>query len=130
MEASVTEAGTRQEWQAGVEMLSRQSSRPGQTVGADEGYDVASLVAPCREMAITPHVAARRKGSRIDARTSRHDGYAISQLKRKQVEQPFGWMKTYGLLRKLRHRGRENVEWLFRFTATAYNITRLQGLMA
>ncbi len=113
VDTSVTEAGTRQEWQAGIEMLSRQSSRPGQTVGADKGYDVASFVAPCRGLAITPHVAARRKGSRIDARTSRHDGYAISQLKRKQVEQPFGWIKTYGLLRKPRHRGRENVDWLF-----------------
>ena len=79
---------------------------------------------------MTPHVAARAKGSRIDGRTTHHDGYAVSQRKRKRVEEPFGWMKSYGLLRKLRHRGRENVAWLFRLTATAYNITRLKGLMA
>jgi IS5 family transposase len=128
--AALTEAGTSQEWPAAVEMLSRQSIRPGQTVGADKGYDVGPFVEPCREMAITPHVAAKTKGSRIDARTTRHEGYEISQRKRKRVEQPFGWMKTYGLMHKLRHRGRDTVDWLFRLTATAYNITRLKGLMA
>lgn len=128
--AVVTTAGTRQEWPAAVALLSRQAIRPGQTVGADKAYDVGPFVDPCREMAITPHVAARAKGSRIDGRTTRHDGYAVSQHKRKRVEQPFGWMKTYGLLRKLRHRGRDNVDCLFRLTATAYNITRLKTLMA
>lgn len=125
----VTEAGTRQEWSAGVDLLSEQPCRPGQTVGADKGYDVGPFVAPCREMGITPHVASRKQYSRIDGRTTRHPGYAMSQRLRKRVEQPFGWMKTYGTLRKLRHRGRDNVDWLFRLTATAYNITRLKGLM-
>ena len=82
-----------------------------------------------REMGFTPHVATR-KYSRIDRRTTRHAGYQVSQIKRKRVEEPFGWMKNYGLLGKLRHRGRENVDWLFRLTATAYNITRLKTLMA
>ncbi len=130
VEASVTEAGTRQEWLAGVEMLSTQPIRPGQTVGADKGYDVSAFVTPCRELGITPHVASKARRSRVDGRTTRHDGYEISQKKRKRVEEPFGWMKTYGLLAKLRHRGKENVDWLFRLTATAYNITRLKGLMA
>ena len=80
------------------------------------------IVDPCRELGFTPHVAAR-KYSRIDARTTRHAGYEISQRKRKRVEEPFGWMKTYGLLGKLRHCGRDNVDWLFRLTATAYNVT-------
>lgn len=127
--AVVTEAGTRQEWSAGIELLSEQPFRPGQTVGADKGYDVGSFVGPCRDLGITPHVAAKKKYSRLDERTTRHPGYAVSQRKRKRVEQPFGWMKTYGVLRKLRHRGRDNVDWLFRLTATAYNITRLKGLM-
>ena len=130
VEASVTEAGTKQEWLAGVEMLSTQPIRPGQTVGADKGYDVGAFVKPCRELGITPHVASKAKHSRLDGRTTRHEGYEISQKKRKRVEEPFGWMKTYGLLAKLRHRGKENVDWLFRLTATAYNITRLKGLMA
>ena len=127
--ASVSEAGTSQEWTEAIKLLAGQAVRPGQTVGADKGYDVSNFVDPCRELGFTPHVAAR-KYSRIDARTTRHVGYEISQRKRKRVEEPFGWMKNYGLLRKLRHRGRENVDWLFRMTATAYNITRLKGLMA
>lgn len=127
---TVTEAGTRQEWSAGIELLSHQRRRRRQTVGADKGYDVGAFVSACRELSVTPHVAARDKTSRLDQRTTRHNGYAVSQRKRKRVEQPFGWMKTYGLLRKLRHRGRDNVEWLFRLTATAYNITRLQTLTA
>jgi IS5 family transposase len=130
VEATVTEAGTKQEWLAGVEMLSYQPVRPGQTVGGDKGYDVGAFVEPCRELQITPHVASKAKHSKIDRRTTRHEGYRISQRKRKRVEEPFGWMKTYGLLGKLRHRGKPTVDWLFRLTATAYNITRLKGLLA
>lgn len=127
---AVTEAGTRQEWAAALELLAQQPVRPGRTVGADKGYDVGAFVSDCRELGITPHVAAKQRYSRLDGRTTHHTGYAISQRKRKRVEEPFGWMKTYGLLRKLRHRGRDNVSWLFRLTATAYNITRLQSFAA
>ena len=130
VEASVTEAGTKQEWLAGADRLSSQPIRPGQTVGADKGYDVGAFVAACCELGFTPHVASKARYSRLDRRTTRHAGYRVSQKKRKRVEEPFGWMKTYGLLAKLRHRGRENVDWLFRLTAAAYNITRLKGLMA
>ncbi|MEL7045516.1 MAG: IS5 family transposase, partial [Pseudomonadota bacterium] len=58
---TVTEAGTRQEWLAGAELLSELPYRPGQTVGADKGYDVGSFVAQCREMGITPHVATKKR---------------------------------------------------------------------
>lgn len=128
VETTVTEAATRQEWEAGLELLGRQPRRRGRTVGGDKGYDVAQFVDGCRALGVTPHVAAKVRYSRLDGRTTQHRGYAISQRKRKRVEEPFGWMKTYGLMRKLRHRGQENVEWLFRFTATAYNIVRMQGL--
>lgn len=127
--ASVSEAKLSQEWPEAVELLAEQPVRPGQTVGADKGYDVSNFVNPCRELGFTPHVA-QRQYSRIDHRTTRHEGYEISQRKRKRVEQPFGWMKTFGLLHKLRHRGRDNVVWLFRLTATAYNITRMKALVA
>lgn len=130
VEATVTEAGTKQEWVAAVEMLSHQPIRPGQTVGADKGYDVEAFVTPCRDLGITPHVASKEKYSKIDGRTTRHEGYEVSQRKRKRVEEPFGWMKTFGLLGKLRHRGKAAADWLFRFTAAAYNITRLKGLVA
>jgi transposase len=103
------------------------------TVGADKLYDVAAWVAATREMGITPHVAqmtARRGGSAIDARTTRHAGYALSQRKRKLVEQAFGWMKTIGLFRKLRHRGGRLIDWIFTFGAAAYNLVRWRNLVA
>jgi transposase len=103
------------------------------TVGADKKYDVAAFVADLRNQGITPHVAqnlARRGGSAIDGRTTRHVGYAVSQRKRKLVEQVFGWMKTVGGLRKLRHRGGELVDWIVTFTAAAYNLIRLRSLLA
>lgn len=128
--ASVTEAGGREEWKAALELLSGQPKRSHRTVGADKGYDVGAFVRPCRQLGVTPHVAAKRSGGCVDGRTTRHAGYAVSQRKRKQVEEPFGWMKTYGLLDKLRHRGLANAAWQFRLTATAYNITRMRGLMA
>jgi transposase len=130
VQAAVTEAGTSQEWDAAIELLSKQTKRRRQTVGADKGYDVSRFVDPCRELGMTPHVASKIKGSRIDGRTTNHKGYEISQKKRKRVEEPFGWMKTFGLMHKLRHRGEQKVGWQFRFTASAYNITRLHGLMA
>jgi hypothetical protein len=54
------------------------------------------------------HNKGRR--SRIDARTTRHPGYAVSQVKRKRIEEIFGWLKTVALMRKLRHRGRAIIE--------------------
>jgi transposase len=100
------------------------------TLGADRGYDTADFVAELRHMAITPHIAQHtvHRRSNIDARTTRHRGYALSQRKRKQVEQAFGWMKTVGLLRKLRHRGGGKVEWMFTFTAAVYNLVRVRNL--
>jgi len=103
---------------------------PGGTVGGDKGFDVASFVAGVRALAMTPHVAQKDKGSAIDDRTTRHAGYAISQQKRKLIEQVFGWMKTVGGLRKLRHRGGELVDWIVTFTAAAYNLVRLRTLLA
>jgi transposase len=100
------------------------------TLGADKGYDFPGVVAELRRMAVTPHVAQNttKRRSAIDARTTRHPGYAISQRKRKLVEQAFGWMKTIGTLRKLHHRGGLRVAWIFTFAAAAYNLVRLRTL--
>ena len=94
---------------------------PGSTVAADQGYDVASFVATVRGLALTPHVAQKARWSAIDGRTTRHAGYHVSQRKRKLVEQVFGWMKTVGGLRKLRHRGVALVDWQLTFAAATYN---------
>lgn len=101
------------------------------TLGMDKGYDVADFVAGLRHMAVTPHVAQHttRRRSAIDRRTTRHPGYAVSQRKRKLVEQAFGWLKTVGGLRKLRHRSGPRVAWIFTFAAAAYNIVRMRRLL-
>lgn len=101
------------------------------TVGGDKGFDTKDFVAECRHMKITPHVAQnekRRGGSAIDERTRRHEGYRISQRKRKRIEECFGWLKTIALLRKVRHRGGEKVDWVFTFACATYNLVRLRNL--
>jgi IS5 family transposase len=101
------------------------------TLGADKGYDAREFIAELRHMEITPHVAQNdtSRRSAIDERTARHTGYRLSQKKRKRIEEVFGWMKSIGLLRKLRHRGLERVGWMFTFTAAAYNLVRIRNLM-
>ena len=84
-------------------------------------------------MNVTPHVAqntTRRGGSAIDGRTTRHEGYQVSQKKRKRIEECFGWLKTIALMRKVRHRGLEKVGWVFTFAAAAYNLVRMKNLAA
>lgn len=100
------------------------------TVGADKAYDQKEFVAEARNLNATPHVAQnnQHRKSAIDGRTTRHAGYAVSQQKRKRVEEIFGWMKTIGGMRKLRHRGLELVRWMFTFAAAAYNLVRMRNL--
>jgi transposase len=103
------------------------------TLGADKAYDTKDLVAALRELHITPHVAQntnRPGGSALDARTTRHKSYQISQAKRYWVEKPFGWMKSVGPLRKVKLRGRDKLWWLFTFTAAAFNLWRIPKLQA
>jgi len=78
------------------------------------------------------HVAqntSRPGGSAIDARTTRHAGYPVSQKKRKRIEECFGWLKDIALLRKLKHRGLFKVAWMFTFAAAAYNLVRMRKLI-
>ena len=117
---------------AGLVMLEQIPGGHRVTVGADKGYDTRDFIKECRNMRVTPHVAQntkRRGGSAIDERTTRHAGYAISQKKRKRIEESFGWMKTIALMRKVRHRGIHKVGWLFTFAAAAYNLVRMRNLM-
>ena len=90
------------------------------TLGGDKNYDTRDFVDKLREAAVTPHVAQNqheRRSSAIDQRTTQHPGYAISQRKRKRVEEIFGWIKTIGGLRKTKHRGKDRVGWMFTFAA-------------
>jgi transposase len=129
--ATVTPADGYGERDAALVMLEDLPGRHRITLAADKGYDTRAFVANLRAMAVTPHVAQHTVGRRsaIDARTTRHPGYVVSQQKRKLVEQGFGWMKTVGGVRKLRHRGGPLVTWIFTFTAAVYNIVRLRRLL-
>ena len=131
VDATVTPAEGHGERDAALVVIQRVPGRQRITVAADKGYDTRDFVAGLRTMHATPHLAQHTTGRRsaIDARTTRHRGYAISQQKRKLVEQGFGWMKTVGGLRKLHHRGGPLVTWIFTFTAAAYNIMRMRRLL-
>jgi len=118
---------------AALVMLEQVSGIHRITIGADKGYDTRDFVAECRNLKATPHVSQNIKrsgGSAIDERTTRHSGYAISQIKRKRIEECFGWLKTIALMRKVRHRGIEKVGWVFTFAAAAYNLVRMRKLTA
>ena len=101
--------------------LDMAAARPGNhriTLAADKGYDVAGFVADLRQYNVTPHVAQNttNRRSAIDARTTRHPGYAVSGRVRKRIEEVFGWTKATAGFRKTRHRGLARVGWMFTLT--------------
>jgi hypothetical protein len=128
----LTEANGRAEREAAMLMAEAIPGGKRVTLGGDKNYDTQEFVRELRGMNITPHVAQNdtNRSSAIDQRTARHPSYAVSQRKRKRVEQSFGWMKMVGMLRKVKLRGIDKVGWLFTFTGAAYNLCRLRNLMA
>jgi transposase len=131
VEACLTHADGHAERNAALAMIESRADRPVRiTLGADKGYDAEDFVNELKSMNVTPHVAAKAKGSSIDGRTTRHAGYAISQRIRKRIEEPFGWGKTVGLAAKTMLRGLDRVGAQFTFTLAAYNLVRLPKLLA
>jgi len=126
IDACVVAATGTGEHEAATGLLQALPSRPA-SIGGDKIYDTRAWVETVRALGVTPHVAQRPR-SAIDARTTRHPGYHASQRHRKRIEEVFGWMKTVGGLRKLRHRGTAKVEWQFLFVAAVYNLVRLRTL--
>src|SRR5215218_3742159 len=132
VKATVTPADGYGERDAALVMIAAIPGTHRITVAGDKAFDTQAEVTEFRRMGATPHVAqntSRPGGSAIDGRTVRHPSYAVSQRKRKLVEQAFGWMKSVGGLRKVRHRGGRLVTWIFTFTAARYNIVRLRRLL-
>lgn len=139
VQAHLSQASGTAEREAAIHMVNRQS--PGSsrriTLGADKGYDAASFVGDLRQMAVTPHIAknnavtktGKRRRSAIDARTTRHPGYEVSQRVRKRIEEAFGWVKTVGGLAKTKLRGTKRVAFKFTFTMAAYNLIRMPRLL-
>jgi len=132
VDLELTQASGTAEREAGLRLLERERGRRRgrMSVAADKGYDAKGFVAGVRALRVTPHVAAKDRFSAIDGRTTRHGGYAISQRRRKLIEEGYGWMKDIGGLRKLRHRGKAKVSAMFTFTCAAYNLVRLRTLLA
>jgi len=131
VEAELTLATGSAEREAACAMLDELEDEHRITVGADKAYDSRDFVADMRRLGVTPHVSQNTKGRRsaIDGRTTRHPGYAISQRKRKRIEEVFGWMKAAAGFRKTRHRGTARVGWMFTLNAAAYNLVRLPKLL-
>jgi transposase len=133
VDAEVFQANGTAERDAALVMLEKIPGTKSVTVAGDKGFDTRGFVAECRNLGVVPHVAQnleRNGGSAIDGRTTRHLGYAISQRKRKRIEECFGWLKTIALMRKVRHRGVCKVDWIFTFACAAYNLVRMRNLAA
>jgi IS5 family transposase len=133
VDAEVFQANGPAERDAALVMLEQIRGTKLVTVGGDKGFDTFGFVEECRNLRVVPHVAqndARAGGSAIDGRTTRHAGYALSQRKRKRIEECFGWLKTVALMRKVRHRGVCKVDWIFTFACAAYNLVRMRNLAA
>jgi len=130
IDTELTSATGTAEREAAADMVLGVSGKKRITVAGDKNYDTKDFVELLRGLQVTPHVAQNdtRRASAIDTRTTRHEGYAVSQKKRKLVEEIFGWMKTVGNLRKVKYRGREKVSWHFTLAAAAYNLVRMRSL--
>ncbi len=129
VDVAVTTATGTAERDTALDMIEKVPGARRITLGADKGYDTRDFVKACREMNVTPHVA-RRKWSIVDERTTRHEGYSLSQRVRKRIEEIWGWVKTVGGGRKLRYKGVErNLLWA-ELTAAAYNLVRMAKLAA
>jgi transposase len=134
VDISVSEASGTAERAEALRMLDRQRAEYGlvpRTVGGDKGFDTFDFVEGLRSRGITPHVAQNitaQRGSNIDGRTTRHEGYGLSQRCRKKIEEIFGWGKTIGGLRKTRYRGTERTGFYAYFAGAAYNLLRIANL--
>jgi len=131
VDACLTRADGHAERIAALAMIEPRADRPGRiTLGADAGYDAEDFVNELRSLNVTPHVAAKARGSALDRRTTRHAGYAASLRVRKRIEEAFGWLKGAAGFARTRHRGRHRVGWQFTLTMAAYNLVRLPKLLA
>ncbi len=131
VDAEVFQANGTAERDAALVMLEQIPGTKPVTVGGDKGFDTFGFMEECRNLWVTPHLAQndqRRGGSALDGRTTRHPGYAVSQRKRKRIEECFGWLKTIALMRKVRHRGVGKVHWIFTLACAAYNLVRMRNL--
>ena len=133
MDVEITQATGVAERDTALRLLKRQGQRTGRTLAGDKAYDTAQFIADCRELGVTPHVAqnsARPGGSALDARTTRHAGYRVSQRLRKRIEEIFGWSKDGRALRKMRVRGLKSAAFTATLTIGCNSLLRVAKLLA
>jgi Transposase DDE domain len=133
VDARLTQANGTAEIEAALDMLSELPGSGRITVGADKAYDTGGFVAAARDINLTPHVAQNineQRGSNIDARTTRHAGYRISQVIRKRIEEANSWVKEVAGMNRAPFRGLPRMGWTFQFKAAAYDLVRLPRLLA
>ena len=143
VDTRLTQATGTAEREAALEMLAELPGAQRKTVGADKAYDTQDFVDDCRGLNVTPHVAQNtyefntktgkrvKRESRIDGRTTRHEGYRISQVTRKLIETLFGDGKQHGAtIRQVKLRGLRKVSDVFTLSMLAVNLRRLPKLFA
>jgi transposase len=107
---------------------------PRATLGADKLYQDPSFVRELRKRRVVPHIAEYESGKNqcknsLQPAERESAGFKISQRKRKLVEMVFGWGKLSSIMRQMKLKGRDKVDWLFRLLATANNLVRLVQLI-
>jgi transposase len=127
IDVETTEANGTAEREAAARMLGRSAPRA-KSLGADKNYDTADFVATCRRRRVTAHVAAKKSGSAVDGRTTRHETYQVSMRIRKRIEEIFGWLKTIGGFRKSRHIGNPKLAGQMLLGCAAYNLVRMGSI--
>jgi transposase len=134
VDTRVTQPGYHAEPDAALEMAQGLADGRRKTLGGDKHYDQGSLTDGLKTMNIASHAAQnihpRRHTSSVDGRTTRHEGYEVSQRKRKRIEEIFGWLKAIGLMRRPMVRGLNKVGWMFSFSVAVYNLVRINNLCA
>ena len=142
VDARLTQATGTAEIEAALAMLGDLPGTQPKTVGADKHFDTTDFVAGCRDLNITPHIAQNtyeystktgkraRRRSRIDGRTTRHPGYAVSQVIRKMIETLFGDSKQHGgTIRQVKLRSRRKVSDVFTLAMLVVNLRRMPSLL-
>lgn len=138
VDAALTHATGTAERDATLVMLGRRQTDRRITLGADKAYDVTAFVENLRGRQVTPHIAINGRVSKhgvvrrtaVDGRTTRHAGYAASQVCRKRIEEVFGWIKAQAGRGKVKVRGCAKAEAVFTFAVAAYNLIRIPKLLA
>jgi transposase len=102
----------------------------GATLGADKAYDVWGFKQAVQARGLVPHMARRLEIGWGGLPIPKPPGYALSQRRRKRIEEIFGWAKTVARAAKTRFHGPERVGWSFTLAIAAYNLVRLPKLLA